>query len=590
MDDERRSELEGAAPGILGPTPRALTGEGSQHGPSGEEESGDSAPETPGSRQAATTRPGDAPSSPEPFHIVRATTKWLVEPWRIAEDKEAHREGRCGGKEHCSACRVISCLALAQYEAARGANVVARALWQADGAALDQYQCEHGRLPTSKEWPKPTLSGYQLLNRATPMLPSGVRSLIARRVTMKWNKERWDALVRLNRAPAHYRRTAPLPLRASETIVTHGTGPGEFFLHVIVLTGEKFALPIRPRDSRQRREMTALAAGSARRREYLRLPKEQKARYGKIVDFFQAGEWKVGDCAIERDRRRPSRWYAKIAYTRRVDAAEAPGVVGINRGMRFFLAATTLDDDQWIAEGNDIAKTLASQQRERRERQRAIRTSSRGGRGRQRALDPIEVLRDKATDYRATKNQTIARNFARWCHKRGIGWVIVEDFEGIRDGLEESLGPGGEYIWQRIQEWPYYDLLRRVQSCLEEYGIVLVTVPPQYISQRCPRCGHEGEELRDLKEWRLRCDECGYNRHLDVAAASNVLQRGLVHAIEGGCRTLDGYDSKKKPKTRTSAEKKDRSRKAKEKREARAKKAGRKTPKERGPRRAKKKR
>ena len=76
--------------------------------------------------------------------IVRATMKFRIEPWILAEDQTAHAERRCGGVETCTACRTLAALYRTQIEAVHSANLVARQLWADDSATLDAYLGANG--------------------------------------------------------------------------------------------------------------------------------------------------------------------------------------------------------------------------------------------------------------------------------------------------------------------------------------------------------------------------------------------------------------------------------------------------------------
>jgi transposase len=223
---------------------------------------------------------------------------------------------------------------------------------------------------------------------------------------------------------------------------------------------------------------------------------------------------------------RRRKWYVTIAYKKLAPViAPSERVAAINRGMCCFLMGVTHDGEQWRYDGNDIESYLKQMQRRRRSYQYDSKASNRWGHGRARTLRPIETLQGKAERWRQTKCQTIARRFARWCEERQITLVKLEDFSGIRDGLPEKL-EGGKFVWDRIQEWPYFQLETRIASCLEEVGIAIERVPAHFISQRCPACGDVRPENTDLRRRRLKCQACGWSRNLDVAAAMNVLIRG----------------------------------------------------------------
>lgn len=452
------------------------------------------------------------PEDPEPVptgdqKIVRASMRLLIDLRALGEPGQLLRQA----------------LYDVQRYATTASNLVMRAYWRQDAQSLDDFQLQHGRLPkTAAEWPSKRINGYQLIRVGVPLLNTGIASVIARAVETKWYQDRYEVLVRQTKSAPHYRLGMAFPLRAAETrfqktdtgvvmsfSIRAGRHPG----------GAEFRVPISWKDDGQKKLLTEIADG----------------------------HYRHGNVLIEQDRLRPGKWYARIAYTRFVDKRKEGISASINRGMVCFLAAVTQAGEPWLYDGHDIEAYLGQIKRRRQSYQRDSKASARWGHGRDRTLRPIKVLQDKGQRWRKTKCQVIARRLATWLAERNVARVYVEDFAGIRDGEPEKL-EGGLHVWTRIQEWPYYELQMRLSACLAESGIETIVVDPHYISQTCPRCGHVHEDNRDLRRWKLRCVKCKYTRHLDIAAAQNVLARGEAVRAEGanGDAGLGGKKSRKK--------------------------------------------
>lgn len=378
------------------------------------------------------------------------------------------------------------------------ANAVVRHLWRLDGQSLDEARLALGRMPQkAAEWPPPKLNTYALARRVSPDLNAGIASLVARSTETKWRETRWDSLVREKKAPPFYRRDGVMHLRAADVYFGKSQAGTTLRFTLRAGKGQRLELPLKARDDSQELVLAMLLDGRA----------------------------KHGTVAIEQDRRRPRRWYIRIAYTRFVERKTEGIAAAINRGIVFFLVGVTAAGQSWCYDGNDIEAYLRQIQRRRRSYQHDSKASDRWGHGRVRTLRPIEHLAGKAGRWRETRCQTIARRFALWCQKENVSRVYIEDFSGIRAGDPDRL-EGGPTVAQRIHEWPYHQLGSRIVSCCQELGIEVTEVPPEYISQTCPRCGSVSEANRDLKTWKLRCAACRYIKHLDVAAAMNVLARG----------------------------------------------------------------
>lgn len=442
--------------------------------------------------------------------INRATTRFLFDPRDILNEKQklAHRNKSC--EKTCPACLLFQGLRKARHGVAQVANTTIRALWKIDGEALDAFSAEHNRYPKGTEWKIPRINSYATGRLIAPELSSGIVSAVTRFAENKWAQERYDALVKQTCSPPHFKDTLPIPIRMADsylrkengveieatTALTYWLGfslkPGRHS------GGKEFRVPLVPRDAVQKLALEKLSSG----------------------------EWKRGELKIEEDRRHPGKWFARLSYSRIVPKKKEGVTAAINRGIITFVAAVTSSGSQWIYDANDIEAYLKQVQRRRRQYQNDSKASNRWGHGRKRTLQPIAPLEKKAENWRKTKCQTIARQLAMWMSQKDVSRVFIEDFSGIRNGPIEKLD-GGKMVWDRIQEWPYFELQTRLTSCLQEYGIEVETVPASYISQTCPDCGCVSTANVDLKNRLFRCTACKYKSHLDIAAAKNVMARGI---------------------------------------------------------------
>ena len=451
--------------------------------------------------------------------ITRATSKIPIEPWRIGA--EGHHQKKCG--LDCPGCKLYKSLYDAQRACATAMNVMIRAYWRADADALEPLLASKEKI-TAAAWPMPALNAYALARAVAPDLASGVAASLSRMAYAKWRKTRFDALVRMTMSPPHYRRDLPVPIREQGLRVSHVEGT-TYEVSFSLAPGRQpggyeFKVPIIAHDGWLKEKLQALTSG----------------------------EWKIGEALLEQDRRHRAKWYIRFTYTRKVPVTTAMKVAGINRGMVCALAAAINGSNERLTYyGEDIIAVLKQIQRRRRSYQNSVNASRRGGHGRDRTLAPLLQLQEAGQRWRATKNQTLARWFAEWCKRNGVGMVGIEDFSGIRDAMPESL-IGGKRVWDLIQEWPYYDLGRRIESCLDECGIAHVKVPAPNLTRTCSRCGWcaaSDEEVRasvDIARRRFRCQSCGLELHLDVKAARNSAKRAVLAKGDGSMEN-DGEKS-----------------------------------------------
>lgn len=480
----------------------------------------------------------DAASSAETENeLVRATARLQLDLSDLCETEEArqaHRRRQCGGETACAACAASKTLRQARRDAARVANVSMRLRWAADAELIDRYSLAHGRAPKGREWEdtdltqaiervtagmdavarkallakcertsgagKKVLYPYPLLCALAPGLAAGIVSCVDQAVMQKWNETRWASLVQMDKSPPHYNWTLPLPLRKSDVKLQH-VDDKRFLLSFSVSSrgetsrrGKEFSIPVYGRDDYQMGILTMLSSDSAR----------------------------MGALQLSEDRKRPGRWYVRIAYRKVAPRSTATKTAGINKGILCFLAAATESGARWMYDGADIEAFLKQIQARRQRYQRQVKTSARVGHGRVRVLRPIEHLQGKGEAWRDTRCQVIARRFVEWLVTEGIGRLYIDDFSGIRDTLPENLTKG-EWIWNRIQEWPFYKLQMKIISCCQERGIETVIRNPKQISGTCPRC--RSREVKYIKR-KLHCSACRHVVHWDIAAAQVNMQDG----------------------------------------------------------------
>lgn len=448
-------------------------------------------------------------SSTAVVDIVRSTTKFVVD---IRGCK-----ARCGSCSDCtSRLALLKTLDDVDRLCTTARNVAVRALARRDGDALDAYLAEHGAMPKSgADWLPVAVPGkpagyaysYPLMVRVAPRLSTNIVATLQRKTDSEWGADRYDVLIRQTKSARHYNLGAPIPIpSAAVSLKPEGAGlRASFAIFSTKHEGERrLSLLLSPKDARQREECAKLGSG----------------------------EWRAGETTIKRDRLRPSRWYVRVAYTRAVPRATGGVDAAVTRGMRCFLVAALASGETWFYDGEDIEATLKQFQRRRREYQYASKASGRWGHGRARTLAPTKHLEAKADRWRECRLAVIASRLAHWLAERKVTRVFLEDFSGVRDVPPEMLETAngdevrGKWIWDRVQEWPYYRQALALASALDALGIAVVQVPKAPTTKTCARCGHVDGASRSLVTWRFRCTECRWSRHLDVAQAMCALGLG----------------------------------------------------------------
>lgn len=98
--------------------------------------------------------------------------------------------------------------------------------------------------------------------------------------------------------------------------------------------------------------------------------------------------------------------------------------------------------------------------------------------------------------------------------------IVVEDLKNLKRG---KSGKWRKSINRKFGYWYYGLMLRRMRDRAESRGVLCRSVPPQYTSQTCPKCGHVDSLNR--KGEKFKCLQCGYSGDADYVGAINILSR-----------------------------------------------------------------
>src|SRR5437588_587303 len=130
--------------------------------------------------------------------------------------------------------------------------------------------------------------------------------------------------------------------------------------------------------------------------------------------------------------------------------------------------------------------------------------------------------------------------------------VFVEDLPGknMSTSAQGTKAKPGKGVRQKsglnrsILDASRFELRRRQLAYKTQWnGVLLVPVPPQNTSRRCPRCRHTSTENRQTQA-KFVCVKCGFSAPADWVAAINIKEAGLAslacssswHARSASCQ------------------------------------------------------
>lgn len=131
-------------------------------------------------------------------------------------------------------------------------------------------------------------------------------------------------------------------------------------------------------------------------------------------------------------------------------------------------------------------------------------------------LDEVKRLKDKERRWMENKNHTISRKIIEFAKKFDKPIIILEDIavDKIRQRTENP----------NIHSWTAGKLRNMIEYKAKESEIKTKQIPPQYTSQKCPKCGKVSKKNREGVNF--HCIRCGYTNHADFVGAWNISTRG----------------------------------------------------------------
>ena len=110
--------------------------------------------------------------------------------------------------------------------------------------------------------------------------------------------------------------------------------------------------------------------------------------------------------------------------------------------------------------------------------------------------------------------------------------VFVEDLQvqNMRASSKGTKAQPGKRVAQKcglnrsILDASPFELRRQLEYKTQWRGGLLVSVPPQNTSRKCPECRHTAAENRK-RQAKFVCVRCGFSAHADFVGAVNIKER-----------------------------------------------------------------
>lgn len=160
---------------------------------------------------------------------------------------------------------------------------------------------------------------------------------------------------------------------------------------------------------------------------------------------------------------------------------------------------------------------IRTQMQSRRTRvQRALKLSK-GGKGRNKKLKALELLKSKERNFVHTYNHMVSFRIVNFAVRCNAGKIKLELLEGYSDEDRSNF---------ILRNWSYFELQNLIKYKADKEGIKFLFIDPYHTSQTCALCGHYEEGQRtEQKTFKCKNTECkNFDKEVsaDYNAAMNI--------------------------------------------------------------------
>ena len=219
------------------------------------------------------------------------------------------------------------------------------------------------------------------------------------------------------------------------------------------------------------------------------------------------------------------KWFVSIQTEREVTTPQHPSTsaVGMDWGVVNFV---TLSNGEVLGQCQPLKKFLPKLAKLQRRMARKNKFSKNWRKAKARITKLHWKIANIRKDFVHQSSKDISKNHAV---------VFVEDLpvQNMSRSSQGTKAKPGKRVNQKsglnraILDASPFELRRQLEYKTQWSGGLLVAVPAQNTSRKCPECQHIAAENRK-RQAKFVCVECGYSAHADYVGAVNIKEAGLA--------------------------------------------------------------
>ncbi len=242
----------------------------------------------------------------------------------------------------------------------------------------------------------------------------------------------------------------------------------------------------------------------------IKLPKLGWMRYRKSPDI-------LGEPSNVTASESCGKWFISVQTEREVKQPQhqSTSAVGIDWGVVNF---ATLSDGEVINQCQPLKKLLPKLAK----LQRRMAKKKKFSKNWRKAKACIAKLHSKVANARNDFVHKVSNDISK-----NHVVVCIEDLQVKHMSKSATKNVQKSGLNRSILDASPFELRRQLEYKTQWQGGLLVPVPPQNTSRKCPECGHVSAENRKSQA-KFVCVECGFSANADWVGAVNIREAGLA--------------------------------------------------------------
>ena len=247
-----------------------------------------------------------------------------------------------------------------------------------------------------------------------------------------------------------------------------------------------------------------------------------------VLDLINKGLYKMcaSELRFEKKQGNKGRWflYLHYAYPRiHLLPSSENKTLGVFLSERVAIFASSRDTyDQFIIEGGEIKAYLNRVNSSIRSRMRQAHYCGDGrvGHGKRKRIESFDHILTKLENFKKTANHRYSKALVEFAVKRGYTDIVLQKVSVFNaDGNFPRV----------LSQWPYYDLLEKIEYKAHVYGLRVHYSEDTNISIKCCKCGNTNPNNRNRGvNNRFVCTRCGAEFSTDWNASQNLSITSLI--------------------------------------------------------------